>query len=295
MSAIEEIEKLKKLLDAGALSKEQYDLLLKDIIGENIKKLSKEEQLLADGAITQEQYDLLIKNAESKGKTNQKIDKVDSDFLNVKVQSGTQKWSRKNLAVKHYRSGNPIKQLKSADQISAMFNGEIDCEPHWMHFNLDPETEKTHGLLYVYPHSLLYPNAVFHDEIAPEGYRIPDQKDILDLFNTYGKIIGANTMGEMTREIDLKGSDCEILLELFHPNQGMALDFYEDISDDVIEEKIRFINNFSCWICKSSVLISSLSKMKLFDGLADEIQWDFDRMLLSDELIVISFLKCIAE
>ena len=37
MSAIDEIEKLKKLLDEGTLSKEQYDLLLNDIIGKNKK------------------------------------------------------------------------------------------------------------------------------------------------------------------------------------------------------------------------------------------------------------------
>tara|TARA_B110000285_G_C15052594_1_gene577790 strand:- start:24 stop:737 length:714 start_codon:yes stop_codon:yes gene_type:complete len=64
MSAIEEIEKLKKLLDEGTLSKEQYDLLLNDIIGKN-KKPSKEEQLLADGAITKEQFNILTKQTNS--------------------------------------------------------------------------------------------------------------------------------------------------------------------------------------------------------------------------------------
>lgn len=296
MNKIEEIEKLKKLLDGGALSKEQYDLLLNDIIGDNINKLTKEEQLLADGAITQKQYDLLIGNTDSTGKINHKSD---NDFININVQTGIQKWSRKNLSVKNYRSGKPIKQLVSADQISAMFNDQMDCEPHWMYLNFDPNTEKTHGLLYVCPNSLMYPNAVFHDEIAPEGYRIPNQQDILDLFNTYGRVKG-NEYGSPIREINLKDSGCEPLLELFDPNQGMALDFYEDI-DDVSHEKIRFIQNFSCWICKydynnpktNSILISSLGKMKLFDGPANDIQWDFDRTHLTDEFIVISFLKCI--
>ena len=64
MSAIDEIEKLKKLLDEGTLSKEQYDLLLNDIIGKN-KKPSKEEQLLADGTITKEQFNILTKQSNS--------------------------------------------------------------------------------------------------------------------------------------------------------------------------------------------------------------------------------------
>ena len=303
MSKIEEIEKLKKLLDDGALSKDQYDLLVNNIIGDHDKKLSKEEQLLADGSITQEQYDLLIKNSESKGRTNQIVDEIDSEYINIKVKSGIQKWSRNNLSVKNYRSGKPIKQLTSADQISEMFNGEMNLEPHWMYLNFDPNTEKTHGLLYVYPNSLIYPNAVFHDEIAPEGYRIPNQEDILDLFDTYGRVIGNDDLfNHPIREINLKDSGCEPLLELFDPNQGMALDFCED-DDDVMEMKIRFIQNFSCWICKydsnnpktHSTLISSLNKMKLFDGVAEDIQWDFDRTCLTDELIVISFLKCIAE
>ena len=85
MSKIEEIEKLKKLLDDGALSKDQYDLLVNNVIGDHDKKLSKEEQLLADGSITQEQYDLLIKNSESKGTTNQIVDEIDSEHINIKV------------------------------------------------------------------------------------------------------------------------------------------------------------------------------------------------------------------
>ena len=59
MNKIEEIEKLKSLLDSKVISKEQYDVLLNNLIGEN-KIKSKEKELLETGAISQEQYDILV-------------------------------------------------------------------------------------------------------------------------------------------------------------------------------------------------------------------------------------------
>jgi len=58
MNKIGEIEKLKSLLDSKVISKEQYDVLLNNLIGEN--KKSKEKELLETGAISQEQYDILV-------------------------------------------------------------------------------------------------------------------------------------------------------------------------------------------------------------------------------------------
>jgi hypothetical protein len=60
MNKIKEIEKLKSLLDSKVISKEQYDVLLNNLIGEN--KKSKEKELLENGAITQEQYNVLVNN-----------------------------------------------------------------------------------------------------------------------------------------------------------------------------------------------------------------------------------------
>ena len=64
MNKIEEIEKLKSLLDSKVISKEQYDALLDNLIGEN--KKSKEQELLETGAITQEQYNVLVNDQTDK-------------------------------------------------------------------------------------------------------------------------------------------------------------------------------------------------------------------------------------
>lgn len=79
MSKIEEIEKLKTLLDEGRLSKEQYNVLLGDIIGDNSKKMSKEEQLLAEGAITKDQFDILIKQTNSHKSSDEVVTDKDDE------------------------------------------------------------------------------------------------------------------------------------------------------------------------------------------------------------------------
>jgi hypothetical protein len=80
MSKVEEIEKLKNLLDEGILSREQYNVLLEDIIGHNQKKMSKEEQLLADGAITKEQFDILTKQTNSSESSDEVVTDKDDEW-----------------------------------------------------------------------------------------------------------------------------------------------------------------------------------------------------------------------
>jgi hypothetical protein len=336
MSKIKEIEKLKNLLDEGALSKEQYDLLIHNIVGDHDKKLSKEEQLLTDGAISQEQYDLLIKskNKKNKGNANQIVDELDSEYLNIKVKSGVQKWARNNLAVKNYRSGKPIKQLTNPKQLRQMYNNEIETEPHWMYYNFDSSTEKTHGLLYVYPDYASWcdfaePGKKFNEIIAPKGLRIPTQFDVVDLFEEYGKIIQSQQVNWANgtqsnypmREIDLKNPKCKSLLELFSPNQGAVIDHhisaeYEEkgwgpfktstlIKED--EYKFEFTNDFVLWTCSAphdtsrvsdSKLVSHAKEMKLYNN-DEQGNWEYNYrnryQMMTSSPNSITFLKCIAE
>ena len=336
MSKIEEIEKLKNLLDEGALSREQYDLLLHTVVGGKENKSSKEEQLLADGAINQVQYDLLVKNKNIKNieATKDTNDKLDNEFISIKVKSGVQKWTRNNLAVKHYRSGKPIKQLTNPKQLREMFDYEIETEPHWMYFNFDPSTEKSHGLLYVYPDyanwcDFAESGKKFNEIIAPQGLRIPTQFDIVDLFEEYGKVVklhqvnwsNGNQSNYPLREINLKDAKNKPLLDLFSPSQGAVIDFvteaqYEKtgwgpfkstmlIKDE--EYKFHFTNDFALWTCNSpndntriseSKLCSHAKEMKLYDN--EELgNWEYNfrekYMRMTDLLNSISFLKCIAE
>ena len=73
MSKVEEIQKLKTLLDNGALSKDHYNGLVNEIVGDNQKQLSKEKKIPVDVEISKEKYNLLDKNTENKIETDQII------------------------------------------------------------------------------------------------------------------------------------------------------------------------------------------------------------------------------
>lgn len=183
MSAIEEIEKLKKLLDEGTLSKEQYDLLLNDIIGKN-KKPSKEEQLLADGAITKEQFNILTKQSTSSSpppSTN--TEKKSSDQANLQDDEytliGKTKWVNKCLRITNYNNGKSIPVITNLSELEHSTNNEIGG-----YFSIDfpfGDYELYHygkdGFLYNFTDIL---------EIIPSGYRIPNSEEWAELFLALG-------------------------------------------------------------------------------------------------------------
>ena len=119
-------------MDAGALSKEQYDLLLNNIIGDNVKKLTKEEQLLADGAITQEQYDILTKqsdNSTPSPATNSTATPPSRQSHTHQTSEkytliGKTKWLNNCLSVTKYANGNKIPEIYSVQKMEEICNNE---------------------------------------------------------------------------------------------------------------------------------------------------------------------------
>lgn len=90
------------------------------------------------------------------------------------VKIGNQTWMAENLTVTRFRNGEEIPEAKSkAEWETASRNGT----PAFCYYNNDPSTAKTYGIIYNY-------FAVTDQRgLAPEGWRIPDHKDIDELNN----------------------------------------------------------------------------------------------------------------
>ena len=212
MSAIEEIEKLKKLLDEGTLSKEQYDLLLNDIIGKN-KKPSKEEQLLADGAITKEQFNILTKQSNSSTpppSTNAEKKSSDQSTLQEDEYTliGKTKWVNKCLRITNYNNGKSIPVITSLSELEHSTNNEIGG-----YFSIDfPFGDYE---LYTYGENGFLYNFTELLEIIPSGYRIPNSVEWAELFLT----LGMTKSGQEYSDLDWKE---------FVSSGGVRNDFFKE-------------------------------------------------------------------
>lgn len=218
MSKIEEIEKLKKLMDDGALSKDQYDLLLRDIIGENVKTLSKEEQLLADGAITQEQYDILTKqsynssptpipNSTSKSPSRQSYPTHTNEEYTL---VGKTKWLNNCLRVTKYANGNKMPEIYSVQKMEEICNNESGgyFSERFPMTNYQLATYGGHGFLY---------SMNDLSKVIPKGYRIPNSKEWAELFTE----LGMNKTKENWHEVN-------IIWNEFESTNGIRSSFFKE-------------------------------------------------------------------
>jgi len=88
------------------------------------------------------------------------------------VSIGKQIWSAKNLNVTHFRNGDIIPEVKSAEE---WIQKEELCEPAFCYYENDPANDEKYGKLYNY-------FAVEDKRIlAPIGWKIPSYNDWIEL------------------------------------------------------------------------------------------------------------------
>ena len=94
------------------------------------------------------------------------------------VRIGAQEWLTDNLNVAHYRNGDPIPYVSSAEEWSSLKTGA------WCYYNNDPSTESKFGKLYNW-FAINDPRG-----FAPEGWQVPciEEWKILAAFVEYQKM-----------------------------------------------------------------------------------------------------------
>jgi uncharacterized protein (TIGR02145 family) len=96
-------------------------------------------------------------------------------FAPISVSIGTQTWMAGNLSVTEFRNGDPIPEVKTKEEWEIA--GRTG-KPAFCYFNNDPNTVKTHGLIYNH-------HAVMDTRIlAPIGWKIPSHEDIISATKT---------------------------------------------------------------------------------------------------------------
>jgi uncharacterized protein (TIGR02145 family) len=96
-------------------------------------------------------------------------------FAPISVSIGTQTWMAGNLSVTEFRNGDPIPEVKTKEEWEIA--GRTG-KPAFCYFNNDPNTAKTHGLIYNH-------HAVMDTRIlAPIGWKIPSHEDIISATKT---------------------------------------------------------------------------------------------------------------
>ncbi len=143
MNKVDQIKELKMLLETGAIDESQYSVLLNEIVG---GKPQVEEKT--------EKFESAVKN----------------DFDSVIIDN--QAWMIKNLNIKNFRNGDPIKEASNEEKWEEALTTET---PAWCYYDDDPINGDEYGLLYNY--------FAINDKrgLAPDGWGIPDEKDFKNL------------------------------------------------------------------------------------------------------------------
>jgi uncharacterized protein (TIGR02145 family) len=112
-------------------------------------------------------------------KLNEKFG-IDSVFDNRTNKSyptmkfGNKYWMTKNLDVKTFRNGDPIKEVKTKEE---WIKASENREPAWCYYENNKVNTEKYGILYNW-------YAVSDERgLSPEGYHIPTQQEIEDLEN----------------------------------------------------------------------------------------------------------------
>ena len=93
------------------------------------------------------------------------------------VTIGNQVWMTKNLNVDKFRNGDPIPEAKTDEEwIKA---GE-NKQPAWCYYENDPANGEKYGKLYNW-YAVNDPRG-----LAPEGWHVPSEEELQDLFNYLG-------------------------------------------------------------------------------------------------------------
>jgi len=115
-----------------------------------------------------------------------------SDIRNVlsspsEVTIGDQTWMNKNLDVSTFRNGDPIQEVTTKEELSALGNKSI---PAWCYYENDFDYGKKYGKLYNW-HAVNDPRG-----LAPKGWHIPSKKEFETLVSFLG---GKNKAGKLLK------------------------------------------------------------------------------------------------
>lgn len=121
----------------------------------------------------------------------------DGNVYNI-VKIGNQEWLDRNLAVTHYRNGDPVTNVLAT-------TGD---EGGWINYNNDPATGEVYGKLYN-SQAVLDPRG-----LAPEGWHVATRQEWLDLVNFLG---GFDVAGGKLKEMGTSHWDA--------PNSGATDDY----------------------------------------------------------------------
>ncbi len=95
-------------------------------------------------------------------------------FNPKQVKIGNQTWMAENLTITKFRNGDPIPEAKTVQEWE---NAAANRQPAFCYYNNDPNTAKTHGVLYNW--------YAISDKrgLVPEGWTIPSSDDVETLKN----------------------------------------------------------------------------------------------------------------
>ena len=93
------------------------------------------------------------------------------------IKIGEQVWMAMNLNTNHFRNGDLILEARTQEEWN---RANQKCIPAWCHYNNDPMYSRTYGKLYNL-YAIIDPRG-----LAPEGWRIPNTHDWVELINSLG-------------------------------------------------------------------------------------------------------------
>jgi uncharacterized protein (TIGR02145 family) len=108
----------------------------------------------------------------------------------IEVVIGEQIWISSNLNVNKFRNGDPVPQAKTSDE---WFRAQLNKQPVWCYYDNNPVNEEKYGKLYNW-YAVNDPRG-----LAPEGWRIPSEKDWNQL-----KIYLGGDVAPQSKEIQYK-------------------------------------------------------------------------------------------
>ncbi len=122
--------------------------------------------------------------AQSKPSTSREkaTEKSTSALPQNTIQVGDEVWYAVNVNVEKFRNGDPIPEAKSDDD---WYRANQLKQPAWCYYNNDPAMGERFGKLYNW-YAFVDPRG-----IAPEGFRIPDDRDWAILSAYFAEIVDA--------------------------------------------------------------------------------------------------------
>ncbi len=258
MDKIAEIEKLKSLLDAGALNQTQYDTLLTDLLGDVHPPLNQipDTRQTASGSVQNQQ-----------------------PIINLPtIEIGGHQWVQDNLNITHFQNGDEIQKITSLEMWYEYHDKKLPgyCNP--MFDEDDP----------IHEWGLIYNWHAVHDSriLAPNGYRHSNLNDWYDLFTHFDKAFNQDAMNGLIH--GQNGFDLDSFSETFNVHFG-------SIEIDLKHDGLRWSKFYSDFFDLRHRIAGFLLKGN--EGLPDgsiTINFDTGTVQFTDDFLG-GYVRCIKE